>query len=729
MKWCKIVCGGDVVFIRSLKVKIPAIIIILALISILLTAFVSYDLFTKKIRQQIIDKNETISNTTSDQVSQYLSDAKGVIEYLARNINVKDMDKVKREIDKAYIGYHWIDVVFFMSPEGKIVYSKPHNDIIYERSYLDRDYYNYVMKEKSSYISKVFVGSIVKQPHIMIAVPIIDPITNEVEGIIGGGVPLRAIKKIVNKAYEIYDGDIYVIDTNTKALVSPHDNVYEKMYLKRNVNIDGKTMDLKELAQTYERGTGDYKKDFSNVYISFNKIKNYDGMIIVEKDEKSILDEINVIKSKFLSYLLIILSLILILSISLANSIVRPIKDLVNYTRKISDNIDKDVLNTKDIKLNNNSEIRELEISFRNMAIELYKKIVAFKLMHKREKNLRKYLDNILKSAGSGVIVINYHGKVAIFNKAAQNITGIKSKEIVNKSSDQLLKLLGLSEGMISLKNKKSIEGEFVINNIQNKEIPVDIVISPVLDEDKEIVSIVCILRDLTRIKLLEKELKIKDRLETMGQLSSAIIHEIGNPLAGMTNLLEVLKDNIEEENVREDIISALNDEVDVLNNMVINFLDFTRLSKTERVDANVYHIINSALSILNSQIKYKMIRIIEEISPNIPTIRIDPMGMRQVIVNILKNSIQAVGEYGIIHVKVGPTENNHVEIRIRDNGNGIKKEMIDKIFNPLFTTKEEGNGLGLYVVHNIVIENGGSITVNSEEGKYTEFVLNFKGE
>ncbi|MCT4594061.1 MAG: cache domain-containing protein [Anaeromicrobium sp.] len=717
------------VFIRSLKLKIPTIIIVLALISIVLTAFVSYGLFTKKIRQQIIDKNETISNTTSDQVSQYLSDAKGVIEYLARNVNVNDMDNVKREIDKAYIGYHWIDVIIFMSPEGKILYSKPHNDIIYERSYVDRDYYNYVMKEKSSYISKVFVGSIVKQPHIMIAVPIMDPITNEVKGIIGGGVPLRAIKNIVNKAYGIYDGHIYVIDTDTKVLVSPHDNVYEKMYLKRNVGIDGKTIDLKELAGKYEKGTGLYRKDFSNVYISFNKIKNYNGMIIVEKDEKSILDEINVIKSKFLSYLLVILSLILILSISLANSIVRPIKDLVNYTRKISDNIDKGVLNTKDIELNNNSEIRELEISFRNMAIELYKKIVALKLMHKREKNLRKYLDNILKSAGSGIIVINDCGHIAIFNRVAQNITGIKSEEIIDKSSDELLKLLGLSEEIIDLKNKKTTEGQFVINNIHNKEIPVDVVISPVLDKEEGIVSIVCILRDLTRIKLLEKELKIKDRLETMGQLSSAIIHEIGNPLAGMTNLLEVLRENIEDENVREDIISALNDEVDVLNTMVINFLDFTRISKNERVEANVYHIINSALNILNSQIKYKMIRIIEEISPNIPNIKIDPMGIRQVIVNILKNSIQAVGEYGIIHVKVGPKGNNHVEIVIRDNGNGIKKEMIDKVFNPLFTTKEEGNGLGLYVVHNIVVENGGSITVNSEEGKYTEFILDFKGE
>lgn len=648
------------------------------------------------------------------------------MEYMAKNIDVDDKDNLKEEFNKAYVGYRWIDVLIYMSPEGRILYSKPHNDIIYKRNYKDRDYYNYVMSKKDAYISEVFIGSIVKQPHIMIAVPIIDPKTKEVKAILGGGVPLSAIENIVKKAYKVYDGDIYVIDSDTKVIVSPNN----ERYLYRKVNVEGKKIQLEELIKKYEFGTGVYKKGFSNIYMSFMKIKNYDGMIIVEKNEQAIIDEISIIKSKFSSYILIILSFILVLSISLANSIVRPIKDLIKYTRRISENAPNEVLDTMDMKLDKkNDEIKEFQISFRDMAIELNERMQDLKNMHKREHDLRKYLNNILKSAGSGVIAINDEKRIVIFNKAAEKLTGIRSKDIVGAPVDCLIEQVYGFESIGNLKSKDSIEKEITIKGLNKNETPIDMIISPVLDKEEGHVSVVCIMRDLTKIKNLEKELKIKDRLETMGQLSSAIIHEIGNPLAGMTNLLEVLRDNMEDEETREDIITALNDEVDILNNMVINFLDYTKISKHEQVKINIYHIINSSINILRPQIKYKMIRIIEEINPNIPKIKLDPVGMRQVFVNILKNAIQAVGEYGIIHIKVSVFGNKDVEVSIRDNGKGISKDSIDKIFNPLFTTKEDGNGLGLYVVHNIVLENRGSIIVESEKGEYTDFIITFKGE
>ncbi|TCO71352.1 sensor histidine kinase [Marinisporobacter balticus] len=716
---------------KSLKIKIPVLIIALVIFATIFSAYVSYNVASKEVKQHIINKNEIIANMISDQVSQYLLDAQNTVEYVAKNSDVADMEKIKKEINKVYNSYRWVDVMFYMTPEGTITYSQPHNDVIYQRNYVERGYYKYLMENKSTYISKVFISSLLNQPHIIIVSPILDETTGQVKGIIGGGVPLESIQEIVQKTQQSYDGKIYVIDSERKTLVSPdYKGLSKKILLERRIQIDGKTMDLEEIFENYAKGVGEYKNGPQTVYVSFSKIENYEGLIIVERDEEYIGKEIKRIQRELLPWVLLIIVIVLLLSISFAYTITDPIEKLVIYARKMSKDIHQGM---EGFKVTKDNEIGELELAFSGMSQELSKKIADLKCSHKREKDTKKYLNNILRSAGTGIIVIDDKDKIIIFNKAAEKITGIKEDEFIGENVYALIKSINLPKTIFNknLKASMMVEEEYKIKKNDGVEVPISMMISPIYDDASNIIGLVCLMKDLSQIKMLEQQIKREDRLKTIGELSSSIIHEIGNPLAGMTNLLEVLKDNIADEDLRDELIFAIREEVGMLNQIVINFLEFTRMHNNKKTDINILHVLDSALNILKPKMRYKNIRIIKKFPREIPSIRVDPPAMRQALVNILKNSIEAVGKFGMIelNVQILDADEKELIVSIKDNGAGMNEEMMDRIFNPFFTTKEDGTGLGLSIVHKIITDSGGSITVKSELGKYTEFILSFKGD
>ncbi|WP_053955567.1 PAS domain-containing sensor histidine kinase [Inediibacterium massiliense] len=714
---------------KSLKIKIPMFIILLVVFTILASSYASYKIFSEQIRKHIVNENERIGNMVSDQVNQYLLDAQNTVEYVAKNATGQSMENIQKHILEVYNSYRWMDVMFFMSVDGKIVYSIPHNDIIYHRDYVKREYYHYIIENKKTYISKVFISSLLNQPHIMIVSPIFKPHSTVMSGMIGGGVPLESIRDIIYKTQKSYDGRIYVIDNDRKILVSPeHEHIGKKVFLQRKIQMNHQTYTLDEIIKKNIKGVGKYEKGLHTVYISFHDIENYEGLVVVERDEAYIGEEIKRIQKELIPWIIMIMITALILSLFIAYTITKPIEKLVIYTRKISKDIKQGL---KGFRVTKNNEIGELQLAFYRMSKDLDTKIEDLKTLHKKEQDTRKYLNNILRSAGMGVIVINEEKQIVIFNKTSEDIIGVAGIDVIGEKVERLVSSLYFPDEIFSISQKeknKIIEKEYKIQNSKKEEVFISMIISSVYNDDGEIIGIVCLMKDVTRIKMLEEQLKREDKLKTIGELSSAIIHEIGNPLAGMTNLLEVLKENMDHEDVREEIIHALIEEVGMLNNIVINYLEFTRMHNNEKVYVNILHIIDSALNILKSEIRYKQIRIMKQFPSQVPLIKVSPSAIRQAIVNIIKNGIQAVDNYGIIQIKVQGVESNNVMISIKDNGNGMDEDVVDKIFNPFFSTKEDGTGLGLSIVHKIIKDNNGNISVKSQKEEGTDFILTFEG-
>lgn len=719
---------------RSLKFKIPLWIITLVIITIAGASYMSYNIFTQNIKEQIIQKNAVITEMISDQISQYLSAAQDTVEYVAKYASYNDMPSIQRSIDRIYSSYQWMDLMFYMTTDGRIAYSNPHNDIIYKRNYVDREYYQYIMKHKETYISKVFISSILNQPHIIVVAPIMDQQTGEIKGIIGGGVPLNSLKKIVEKTQQSFDGKIYVVDMDGTLLVSPdEEDMRNSKVLTRRVMVKGEEREIPDTMETYGEGIGEYKSDSGTVYVSYSKIPNYRGMVIVEQNEQYITGQIGEIKSRFFSGIIFVLITVLILSMYFAHTITSPIEKLVSLVRGMGKDLDE---GTKEMEITSIDEFGELERAFHHMRKELSLKMEALKNLHKREYDIKKYLNSILKSAASGIIVIDYYNRISIFNTAAEEITGYRSQFFINKSLEFLASHTELSldifKNYINGEENTVTERECSIRRSDGTIIPLSISLSPVYNDEGKVISTVCLIKDLTRIKILEEHLRREDRLKTIGEMSSSIIHEIGNPLAGMSNLLEVLKDNLDDENLRNELLMALREEVNMLNNLVINFLDFTRTHKNVPVTTNILSVIHSALNILNSEITNKNVRIIKKFPTAVPLVKIDPATVRQAFVNILKNSIQAVDQKGKITIEVKTLEKDYkrvLYISVLDNGVGIPEDKIEQIFNPFYTTKQDGTGLGLSIVHKIIRDNHGTISVRSEVGKYTEFMVCFEGE
>lgn len=235
-------------------------------------------------------------------------------------------------------------------------------------------------------------------------------------------------------------------------------------------------------------------------------------------------------------------------------------------------------------------------------------------------------------------------------------------------------------------------------------------------------------IKKLEDIKLSKdelEELQRQDRIKNLGELTASIVHDIGNPLAGMGNLVEILKDEDYAFEVKKDVLELMGKEIEDLNNLIINYLDFSRESKLDKEKINIIQLIEDVEKILKYELNNKEINFkIEDLSgQGLSPVYIDRRAIKQAFINIFKNSIEALEEGGSIDVRLGE-EKNYLTISIRDSGHGIGKEEIENIFNPFYTTKKDGTGLGLSTVYKTILEHEGDIRVKSELLKGTEFTI-----
>ncbi len=275
------------------------------------------------------------------------------------------------------------------------------------------------------------------------------------------------------------------------------------------------------------------------------------------------------------------------------------------------------------------------------------------------------------------------------------------------------------------------------------------------------------------QLKQAQEELIRAEKLASIGRFAAGVAHEVGNPLGailGYTSILE--KDGLDREEVK-DYLKRIEKEIERINRIVRELLDFARPSKFEIKDVQINQVIENALSLLSYQKNFKNIETRLDLQPTLPMLKGDESRLSQVFINIILNSIDAMPEGGVLQIqtkedivndlfpnplqriypprrKTDPEESNYsrfrksdpftthltkfskgdriIKIQITDTGIGIRKEDLDNIFDPFFTTKspDKGTGLGLSISLRIVESLGGEIKVESEEGKGTTFEVYF---
>lgn len=219
-----------------------------------------------------------------------------------------------------------------------------------------------------------------------------------------------------------------------------------------------------------------------------------------------------------------------------------------------------------------------------------------------------------------------------------------------------------------------------------------------------------------------EAAVRRSDRLAALGQLTAGLAHELRNPLGTIRASAEMLRKNLADgDAVTAELAGFIATEVDRTNSLITCFLEFARPLKLRAAPASVDEMLDRAIADYQRQEPDSGIAVIRNYAPDVPAIEMDSELMERVFLNLLLNAAQATAAGGAVTIRTRPFDDG-VEIAVLDRGRGIAKSDLENIFNPFFTTRPDGVGLGLAIVSKVIDEHGGRITVDSEPGRGTTF-------
>jgi len=221
------------------------------------------------------------------------------------------------------------------------------------------------------------------------------------------------------------------------------------------------------------------------------------------------------------------------------------------------------------------------------------------------------------------------------------------------------------------------------------------------------------------RLGRVEKELQRSERLAALGKMAAGVAHELRNPLSSIKGLAILLKSKFKDENDGVEAAAILVQEVERLNRSIGELLDYAKPAKLNMISLNVNVIVEKTSRLVEVDIEAQDIALDLNLSDNLPQIEVDEDKLTQVFLNLFLNGIQAMDSGGILRVS-SRQEGNNVIVIVEDTGSGIASENLQKVFDPYFTTKNDGTGLGLAMSSKIVEEHGGEIVLTSRPGEGT---------
>ncbi|NOY05575.1 MAG: PAS domain S-box protein [Chlorobi bacterium] len=346
-----------------------------------------------------------------------------------------------------------------------------------------------------------------------------------------------------------------------------------------------------------------------------------------------------------------------------------------------------------------------------------------YQILREEHRVVRGYTDRVLDNMADGVVAADNTGKIMVFNKAAEKLFGVNSERVLGKTCRAVIPDTSSIEE--TLRTGKPIEYEERSYSLGDRNIIAGISTSIIHDADGGVNMVVAVIKDLTEQRRVLAELQRREKLSAMGELAAGVAHEIRNPL----NAIGVIAQRFayefspreDEEEFRE-LVQTVRQEVQRVNEIIKQFLEFARPKPLTLGKVSLSELLQSEIKALESQAAHAGIHLDFTVLQD-GEIVVDVNRMQQVLLNLVQNAIEACVSGDRIEV-TGEVKNDRVIIAVRDTGKGIPAEHMSKIFNLYFSTRTTGTGLGLSIVHQIISEHGGEITVESEVGKGTEFVI-----
>ena len=342
-------------------------------------------------------------------------------------------------------------------------------------------------------------------------------------------------------------------------------------------------------------------------------------------------------------------------------------------------------------------------------------------------EELEQLHTKIVSNIETGLITTNLQGNIRVFNPYAEELTGISQEEAYDKPIGDLFPDLAAS---IESQNV-TVRGEFEFVNQDGLRMILGFSTAPFEGGPDTSASIIINFRDITGIRRMEEALKRADRLVALGELSARMAHEIRNPLAAMSGSVQMLAEQNSNGGNDERLLSIVLRESERLNKLITEFLSYARPTSPQKSSIDLKALTEDMLLLLKADSRFAAIELINRI-PAHTMIQADLHQINQVLMNLLQNSADAMPDGGRIEIDAnilpggtdGFRKTPMVRITVTDSGKGIAPDKIQHIFEPFWTDKAEGTGLGLAVSYRIIETHGGTINVEAPPSGGCRFVI-----
>ncbi len=335
----------------------------------------------------------------------------------------------------------------------------------------------------------------------------------------------------------------------------------------------------------------------------------------------------------------------------------------------------------------------------------------------------RGYSDFLLRSMTTGVIGVDFAGRLTRVNPAALDILDLPTDAPAEGSStvlDHDHPIMVLLEATLAGRTDRPLQ-EIRLQTRAGRQKWIGVHTAPLHDLDGVLIGASALLTDLTAVRKLQEEVRRKDRLAAIGQLTAGIAHEIRNPLAAIEGFSELLIRRIQDDGART-LLDEIVQEVRHLNRIVSDFLTFAREPQLHFEPADVGALIDGTLTFLLSTHPQPVTLKWTPPARQAPVV-LDPNEFRRAFVNLVRNALEAMPSGGDLEVTADLSE-DWLTVTIRDSGPGIPEHVKNQIFTPFFTTKDQGTGLGLAIAHKIVEGHRGVIEVDTAPGAGSAFII-----
>lgn len=415
----------------------------------------------------------------------------------------------------------------------------------------------------------------------------------------------------------------------------------------------------------------------------------------------------------------------------LSNSIVRPIQLLTDGTRRMASG------RPAQVRVDSNDEVGVLADSFNTMVEELngrrQRLLQTLQALRRSRKDIiseRNFKNTVFENIETGLLTFSPERRVTSANGPACRILNV-AQPGKEATPDWQMLLNDWPELRVILDRwfAECDRGEsgscrlYVPLERQGRKLTYRMALFPLSFRQQE--GWLLTIEDLTERVNMRQQMARMDRLASLGRMSAGIAHEVRNPLTGVSLLLDELHDRLLGQESDQRLICKALGEIERLETLVTEMLHFSSIQPSQLNMGRIDRVLNDSLFLIRKQCQRQQVQLIEEIATDLPESMFDAARLKQVLLNLLNNALDAMPDGGALRVELYEN-NNSIQIVIADNGQGIATDKLPLVFEPFYTSKGQGTGLGLSISHNIVAEHGGDIQIDSvlHQGTTVQVIL-----